>query len=237
MLVIETDDQTVESMQVMDNVNSLIGDQGATFKNSFVNFSLCCPSRATFLTGQYAHNHGVLGNNAADRRLRPLRGAARDNNLAVWLQDAGYYTALIGKYLNGYANNPPVPPGWSEWHAAAPDDQQRLRLHAERERHAGPLRHRPGRLQAGRAHRQGGRLRRPPGAEARSRSSSGSPTRRRTSAARTRTRTRPSTATARRSRPPRHAHAFDSEPLPRPPELQRGRRLRQAGGDPEPAAA
>src|SRR5205823_3296091 len=35
-----------------------------------------------------------------------------------------YSTGLIGKYLNGYANNPPVPPGWSEWHAAAPDAQE-----------------------------------------------------------------------------------------------------------------
>ena len=66
MLVIETDDQTVESMRVMANVNSLIGAQGATFPNSFVNFSLCCPSRATFLTGQYAHNHEMLDNRAPD---------------------------------------------------------------------------------------------------------------------------------------------------------------------------
>ena len=124
VLVIETDDQTLESMRVMDNVNSLIGDQGATFQNSFVNYSLCCPSRATFLTGQYAHNHGVLGNtppNGGFDRFEALHG---DNNLAVWLQDAGYYTAMIGKYLNGYSNQPRVPPGWSEWHAAAPDDQE-----------------------------------------------------------------------------------------------------------------
>ena len=138
VLVIETDDQTVESMRVMDNVNSLIGDQGATFKNSFVNFSLCCPSRSTFLTGQYAHNHGVLGN-AARRRLRPLRVPARDNNLAVWLQNAGYYTAMIGKYLNGTRTIRPSTGlvGMVRGRARAPG---RLRLHAERERDAGPLR-------------------------------------------------------------------------------------------------
>src|SRR5689334_19159437 len=56
IVVVMTDDQTSESMKVMTHVNSLIGDQGVTFANSFVNFSLCCPSRATFLTGQYAHN-------------------------------------------------------------------------------------------------------------------------------------------------------------------------------------
>ena len=178
MVVIETDDQTVESMRVMDNVNSLIGDQGATFKNSFVNYSLCCPSRATFLTGQYAHNHGVLGNtppNGGFDRFEALHG---DNNLAVWLQDAGYYTAMIGKYLNGYANQPAGPAGLVGVARGGPGRPGGLRLHAERERHAGPLRPGPGRLQAGRADRKGGRLRRPPGARRRSRSSSGSPTRR-----------------------------------------------------------
>ncbi len=124
VLVIESDDQTVESMKAMQNVNSLIGAQGATFNNSFVNYSLCCPSRSTFLTGQYEHNHGVLGNsppNGGFQRFEALHG---DNNLAVWLQDAGYYTGLIGKYLNGYGNDPAVPPGWSEWHAASPDTQE-----------------------------------------------------------------------------------------------------------------
>ncbi|HXF00466.1 MAG TPA: sulfatase [Solirubrobacterales bacterium] len=119
VLVIETDDQTVESMRVMTNVNSLIGAQGATFQNSFVNFSLCCPSRATFLTGQYAHNHNVLENKAPTGGFDRFESLHGDNNLAVWLQDAGYHTAMIGKYLNYYANDPPVPPGWSEWHAVS----------------------------------------------------------------------------------------------------------------------
>jgi arylsulfatase A-like enzyme len=111
-------------MKAMQNVNSLIGAQGATFTNNFVNYSLCCPSRSTFLTGEYEHNHGVLGNsppNGGFQRFQALHG---DNNLAVWLQNAGYYTGLIGKYLNGYSNNPAVPPGWSEWHAAAPNTQE-----------------------------------------------------------------------------------------------------------------
>src|SRR5213592_1566352 len=123
VLVIETDDQTLESMRVMDNVNSLIGDHGATFENSFVNYSLCCPSRATFLTGQYEHNHGVLDNappNGGFGRFEDLHGR---NNLATWLHRAGYYTGLIGKYLNGYDNTPRIPPGWSDWRAAAPDVQ------------------------------------------------------------------------------------------------------------------
>jgi arylsulfatase A-like enzyme len=122
-VVIETDDQTVESMRVMDNVNSLIGGQGATFGNSFVNHSLCCPSRATFLTGQYEHNHGVVGNEAPNGGFSRFQSLHGNNNLSVWLRRAGYYTAMIGKYLNEYANHPLVPPGWTEWYAAAPSDQ------------------------------------------------------------------------------------------------------------------
>ncbi len=118
VLVIETDDQTQESISVMPNTRSLIGGQGVTFPNSFVNWAVCCPSRATTLTGQYSHNHGVLGNTA------PLGGFDKldsTNTLPVWLQGAGYYTGMIGKYLNGYEahrddpGGPLIPPGWSEW--------------------------------------------------------------------------------------------------------------------------
>ena len=121
VLVIETDDQTLESMRVMQNVNSLIGDQGVTFTRSFVNYSLCCPSRATFLTGQYAHNHRVWSNTPPDGGFSRFEALHANNNLAIWLRGAGYYTAMIGKYLNGYENDPRVPPGWSEWHALAPE--------------------------------------------------------------------------------------------------------------------
>jgi N-acetylglucosamine-6-sulfatase len=117
VVVIETDDQTVESMRVMHNVNSLIGDQGARFQNNFVNFSLCCPSRATFLTGQYEHNHGVTDNSGPTGGFQRFESLHGNNNLAVWLQDSGYYTAMIGKYLTGFPQNSPVPPGWTEWHA------------------------------------------------------------------------------------------------------------------------
>ncbi len=117
VIVIMTDDQTVESLRVMPNVQHLIAEQGVTFDDSLVSFSLCCPSRATFLTGQYAHNHGVLGN-------RPPTGGYykldNSNTLPVWLQQTGYYTAHVGKYLNsyGYFNPLEIPPGWTEWHGA-----------------------------------------------------------------------------------------------------------------------
>jgi arylsulfatase A-like enzyme len=115
VVVIETDDQTVADMASMPQTQRLIGDAGVTFDNSFVSLSQCCPSRATFLTGRYAHNHGVLTTQP------PFGGfpAFHDRqSLAVWLQARGYTTALIGKYLNQYGKHDPtyIPPGWDDWH-------------------------------------------------------------------------------------------------------------------------
>jgi len=117
VIVIESDDQTQDSMKYMPKTNALIGDAGVTFAQNFVNYSLCCPSRSTLLTGQYAHNHGVLDNVPPDGGFDKLDST---NTLAVWLQRSGYYTGLIGKYLNGYETHrndvpPLIPPGYSEW--------------------------------------------------------------------------------------------------------------------------
>src|SRR3954465_9090769 len=54
------DDQPLEIMRVRPNVQGLLADEGATFTQYVVSYSLCCPSRATMMTGQYAHNHRVL---------------------------------------------------------------------------------------------------------------------------------------------------------------------------------
>lgn len=117
VVVIMTDDQDdMGSMSVMPKVEQLLADEGVVFTNSFVDFPLCCPARASFLTGQAAHNHGVLDNVPPDggyARLLPTEG----NTLPVWLHQAGYVTALIGKYLNGYGSGDAthVPPGWDTW--------------------------------------------------------------------------------------------------------------------------
>ncbi len=117
VVMIMVDDMNVSALSVMPNVRSLLGAAGTTFDNSTVSYSLCCPSRSTFLTGQYAHNHGVLGNMPPDGGFGKLRGA---ETLPVWLGRAGYQTAHIGKYLNGYgvANPTLVPPGWGEWYGS-----------------------------------------------------------------------------------------------------------------------
>src|SRR4051812_45513325 len=56
VVVVMTDDQTAASVRFMPSVRRLIGRAGTVFSNYFVSYPLCCPSRATFLTGQYAHN-------------------------------------------------------------------------------------------------------------------------------------------------------------------------------------
>lgn len=89
---------------------------GTTFTNSFVSLSICCPSRSTFLTGQYAHNHGTVRNVGKAGGFKSFRDAS---TLPVWLRAGGYRTALMGKYLNGYKTDDSgyVPPGWDTWNA------------------------------------------------------------------------------------------------------------------------
>jgi N-acetylglucosamine-6-sulfatase len=111
VLLILTDDQTLESMRVLDRTLARLAAEGTTFANAVVSYPMCCPSRATELTGQYAHNHKVMAN------IPPDGGYGRldhSNTLPVWLREAGYETAHVGKYLNGYTG-PEVPAGWSHW--------------------------------------------------------------------------------------------------------------------------
>ena len=125
VLVIETDDMRSDELRWMPNVRRFIADRGLTFENSFAPYPLCCPSRSSFLTGKYAHNHHVLSH------VPPWGFHAFDDSdtLATRLQSGGYATALIGKYLNGYGKQPIhgtdkpsleyVPPGWSAWFAGS----------------------------------------------------------------------------------------------------------------------
>lgn len=105
-------------MPYMPKTNQLIGEQGATFTNYFITTPICCPSRASMLRGQYAHNTDILENTPGFTRFFKLR--QEEDALPVWLNNEGYQTALIGKYLNNYPTNAGrnyVPPGWSEWSA------------------------------------------------------------------------------------------------------------------------
>jgi N-acetylglucosamine-6-sulfatase len=117
VVVLMTDDQTVEDLDAMPRTRALLGGHGVSFDRSYVSYPVCCPSRATYLSGQYAHNHGVLG------LYPPTGGYSRfdhSNALPVWLERTGYATAHIGKYMNGYRMRVAggVPPGWTEWYGA-----------------------------------------------------------------------------------------------------------------------
>jgi N-acetylglucosamine-6-sulfatase len=115
ILVVMTDDMAASDVAFMPNVQRLLAKKGTTFDNAITSFPLCCPSRATFITGQYAHNNGVYGNFAP---YGWYGMADRDNTLPVWLDDAGYRTALIGKWLNGYGAvdvHGEVPAGFDTW--------------------------------------------------------------------------------------------------------------------------
>jgi N-acetylglucosamine-6-sulfatase len=121
IVFILTDDQDAASVATMPRLQSLLVDQGVSYSNAIVTFPLCCPSRASILRGQYAHNHQLLGNQLPWGGFRKFHGLRHeDSTVATWLQAVGYRTVLLGKYLNDYpdpAEPMHLPPGWSEWYS------------------------------------------------------------------------------------------------------------------------
>jgi N-acetylglucosamine-6-sulfatase len=119
ILLIMTDDQSAQTVAHMEKVQSRLVDQGTRFPNAFVTTPQCCPSRATFLRGQYAHNHGTLDNKPPTGGWEKFRSDGRERStIATWLNAAGYTTGYMGKYLNGYGDGRTttyVPPGWNRW--------------------------------------------------------------------------------------------------------------------------
>jgi N-acetylglucosamine-6-sulfatase len=109
---------TALNLGYLPQIQSTMIGKGTTFNNTFAALSLCCPSRVTYLTGQFPHNHGVVRNAGPSGGFESF--TSDDNTLAVWLQKAGYRTGLIGKYLNNYALDNGriyIPPGWDNWQA------------------------------------------------------------------------------------------------------------------------
>ncbi len=123
LVIIITDDQRHDTISHMPLLQRELAARGVVFTNATVTTPLCCPSRASLLRGQYAHNTGVLTNGrgeGGDRQSRWPGGAEafpEQSSLATWLKAAGYRTGLFGKYLNGYMlSSRRVPPGWDDWH-------------------------------------------------------------------------------------------------------------------------
>ncbi|MCU0497201.1 MAG: sulfatase [Anaerolineae bacterium] len=119
IIVIITDDQNYQTIAMMPILQRELIAKGIAFEQAFTTISKCCPARTSLLRGQYTHNHQIWMNqppNGGFERFQELR--LEDSTLATWLRAAGYRTALIGKYLNGYpsANDVTyVPKGWDQW--------------------------------------------------------------------------------------------------------------------------
>ena len=133
ILMLMVDDMRLDDLQFMPRTQRLIARRGVTFENGMAPYPLCCPARASVLTGLYTHNHRVFSH------LEPYGFNKLDDSstIATWLDDAGYETSYVGKYLNGYGHQPApgettgrsvryVPPGWDDWRASIdgglPDD-------------------------------------------------------------------------------------------------------------------
>ena len=119
IVLVLADDLSTNLLPYMPNVQAL-QRRGMTFSSYFVTDSLCCPSRASIFTGGYPHTTGVFTNGGKDGGWRVFRAnGGEEQTFAKALHEAGYRTAMIGKYLNGYQKPSevpgPIPPGWDEW--------------------------------------------------------------------------------------------------------------------------
>ncbi len=114
-----TDDLAMNLLPYMPHVKQM-QQKGMTFSNYYVTDSLCCPSRSTLFTGDYPHDTGVFTNGGDDGGYQTFNAKGDQNaTFATSLKAAGYRTAMMGKYLNGYEPTQDGPqPGWSEWDVA-----------------------------------------------------------------------------------------------------------------------
>jgi arylsulfatase A-like enzyme len=117
VVVILSDDERSDGTAVMKNARTLLADHGVTFTDAHVTTSICGPSRASILTGQYAHHTGVT-DNFGPHSYPAFRAGEESDDLAVWMHKAGYETGLVGKYVNAYTDgfvHHAIPPGWDDW--------------------------------------------------------------------------------------------------------------------------
>ncbi len=113
-----TDDMRADDLRYLPKTRRLLGGSGVTFVQTFSPNPLCCPARAELVTAEYTHNNGTHSNTGAWGGMQALKDP--DNNIGVWLQSAGYRTAYVGKYLNGYEEwreDHSTPAGWDHFDA------------------------------------------------------------------------------------------------------------------------
>ena len=128
IVLVLMDDFSLELLRTMPTAARMM-QEGASYPNAYVEDSLCCVSRASIFTGQYPYQHGVFTNTSnLPNPLGPIGGwpaflanGDDERSINVRLQDAGYTTGFIGKYLNQYEYDPrtgefpSVPQGWSDF--------------------------------------------------------------------------------------------------------------------------
>jgi arylsulfatase A-like enzyme len=115
IVLIVTDDQRWDTLWAMPTVSERLAARGIAFSDAFVVNPLCCPSRASILTGNYSHTHLVYRQDPPFGRFDWFDDSS---TLATWLDEAGYRTGLFGKYIDGGQNAAVtgyVPPGWDRW--------------------------------------------------------------------------------------------------------------------------
>ena len=118
IVFILADDMRKDDLKYMPKTLSILRDKGTNFSNAFVSNALCCPTRATIMRGQYAHNTGVWSNKGSKGGWPAYSNNGNEkDNMATRLDAAGYRTGLFGKYLNEYPGATDKPPGWDRWFA------------------------------------------------------------------------------------------------------------------------
>jgi arylsulfatase A-like enzyme len=118
ILVIITDDQrATETLRGMPQTRRWLSAGGIRFTNAYATTPLCCPSRASIYTGRYAHNHEVETNLFPD-----VFGFDHSPTVQHYLQEAGYSTALVGKFLNKWpiGDAPPYFDWWTFFSTGVP---------------------------------------------------------------------------------------------------------------------
>jgi arylsulfatase A-like enzyme len=120
IVLVVTDDLTKKDYFDLENNLGFFTSGGTFFQNAFVTTALCCPSRASTLTGLYAHNHHIHQHIDPGTGYEQYHAEGYDeNDLPFWLKNSGYETGLVGKYMNKYhARLDGIPAGWSDWYGA-----------------------------------------------------------------------------------------------------------------------
>ncbi len=122
-ILVDDLDAKLNTIDYMKNLQELMIARGTSMDDFLVSTPVCCPSRTTILRGQYTHSHQVYHNTLPEGGFYKFNRVGNDlSHLGTWLQAAGYRTALMGKYLNGYPfrdDRSYFPAGWSEWASPA----------------------------------------------------------------------------------------------------------------------